>query len=178
MRKHVFSGMLLAVVVGLSLPPGLGKVKAEDGTGVFPPDMLKIPVLTPALEDSLLKAAPTGDAVTQAAAPAQPAGLAESSALAAPSTLLASTDSAKTRAKTSVLSKVSEPDAPAAKHQTKARLAHRAHSGKRHVLHARRLPLPPIKVVAAPRPAVQIVQTAAASCAGFCGKYVLVGVGF
>jgi hypothetical protein len=162
MRKHIVPGMLLAAAIGLGLPIGLSQVKAED-VAAFPPDMLGTPAAAPIAAKVLPPTFTPPASDTLAAAPSV------SPDAPAPSAITASSDALPTGSTT----RATQPVKPVAVVKL-----HRKHF--RHVAHARRVPLPPVRAAALPKPAPRVVQTAAVTpaCPGFCGKYVLVGVGF
>ena len=154
MRKHVLTGLFLATALGLGMSSGFGPAMAEDGTDSFPPEMLRVA----SSADTGGVAVPAPDVVT---APA----LVASSTLATP-------DAALPTSSTSRMTKTSKARMAA------WRIWH--NRAIRHVQHARLMsPVRPVaRVFAIPAPVVRIAQTADSACPGFCGKYVLVGVGF
>ena len=169
MRKHALSGMLLAAALGLSLHAGAGQVLAEDGAELFPPEMLqpaapKAPVPAPA---------PAGLAAAESA----PAAASSAAGTPVPVVVATSVPLAPVARAPIAFEAAAPQKIVAARKRAEARVvAHRRHV--RHIQHARLVPavLPPVRAVfAPPLPAVRIAQS---SCSGFCGKYVLVGVGF
>ena len=165
MRKFAVSGIMLGAAMGLALPLG-GGVQAEDSNGLFPPDMLR--------------AAPVNVAIVPSA-PKLTSGPAATVVAAAEPLVLAS--SAVPRRLAGIDAKHGE-DATAStrRHVAPHRLAALHH--KRHVRHARHIPIVtyPVQTARVPLPPLRLADTrsvtAASSCVGFCGKYVLVGVGF
>ena len=167
MRKFAVSGIMLGAAMGLALPLG-GGVQAEDSNGLFPPDMLQAAPVNIAVVASAPKLT-SGPAATVVAAPAaEPLVLASS----AVPRRLAGVD-AKHR---------EDATASTRRHVAPLRLAALHH--KRHVRHARHIPIVtyPVQTARVPLPPLRLADTrsvtAASSCVGFCGKYVLVGVGF
>jgi hypothetical protein len=176
MRKFVVPGLLLAVAAGLALPLASGGVRAEDSETLFPPEMLKTaPALTAAVH-----AAPPIPTLT--ASPAEPSPPIAALATDAVSTGVDPTVVASSKVVAATKNVTSAATPVARRHAHVVADAPRRHY--RIVRHAHRRPvLYPVQTARVPVPPQRLAQTqptavVTAHCAGFCGNYVLVGVGF
>jgi hypothetical protein len=177
MRKFAIPSLFMAVAAGLAVP--LAVSRADDSEIVFPPEMLKT---APALSAS--RAMPPVPTLT--AAPA------EQTATVMPDAVNVDIDPAivaSTRKSPRAAAASENPpaeDAVVTHRAAKARIAAVKHRHLlRHVRHAHRRPMfYPVETARVPLPPVRVAQTqpapiaTAIRCAGFCGNYVLVGVGF
>lgn len=168
MRKFAVSGVVLAVALGIALPLA-GGVLAEDKGGLFPPDMLQL--------------APLSKVASRAVTPPVPVlveapGTVATDAPKLDSMLLASSTPPARIAGVTAAHRDFTASTP--RHASLRRVAMLYH--RRHVRHVRHITAYPVQTARVPLPPLRVAETRTvspvASCVGFCGSYVLVGVGF